>query len=264
MALIQLQYVTVKAFSTALGFNIHLSENQIQSALEKAHMASDGYYSLKHAEQWNTTFEFPQSAIDDDTKLWHQCSKDLATLYRTKQSALSSNRLSVRRVLQAFGPRGKMLHSDFMILMDFAPNEITPIVAEDFMQSNSPPPLRARYLTLKHTINCLLYKQHTEQMVLLLITSDAASIPGMHFSLQHQADSKGKPEGRVIVDLSGQHDAAYTPLNGTPSSKPALRSLTAATWGEIKHPTVDQLVLMVLTAADIHGWQNLILWKKDL
>ena len=149
-----------------------------------------------------------------------------------------------------------MLHSDFMILMDFAPNEITPIVAEDFMQSNSPPPLRARYLTLKHTINCLLYKQHTEQMVLLLRTSDAASIPGLHFSLQHQADSKGKPEGRVIVDLSGQHDAAYTPL--------ALRSLIAATWGEIKHPTVDQLVLMVLTAADIHGWQNLILWKKDL
>ena len=80
VALIQLQYVTVKAFSTALGLNIHLSENQVQSALEQAHMASDGYYSLKHAEQWNTTFEFPQSAIDADTELWHRCSKDLATL----------------------------------------------------------------------------------------------------------------------------------------------------------------------------------------
>ena len=267
-ALIQLQYVKVKEFSTALGLNIHLSENQIQSALEQAHIASDGYYSLKHAEQWNTSFEFPQSAIDADTELWHRCSNDLATLCRTKQSALSSNRLSVRRVLQAFGPRGTkyptMLHSDFMILMDFAANGITPIVAEDFVPSNNPPPLRARYLTLKHTINCLLYKQHTEQTVLLLRTSDAASIPGIHFSPQHQADSKGKPEGRVIGDLSGQHDAAYTPLNGTPSSKPALRDLIAATWGEIKHPTVDQLVLMVLTAADIHGWQNLILWKKDL
>jgi hypothetical protein len=57
---------------------------------------------------------------------------------------------------------------------------------------------------------------------------------------------------------------SYTPLNGTASSKFALRSLISATWGEIKHPTVDQLVLMVLTAADIHGWSNLMLWKKDL
>jgi len=43
----------------------------------------------------------------------------------------------------------------------------------------------------------------------------------------------------------------------------ALR-LRSNHWGEIHHPTVDQLVKMVLTAADIHGWNNIILWKKDL
>jgi hypothetical protein len=84
------------------------------------------------------------------------------------------------------------------------------------------------------------------------------------WSPQHQADSKGKPEGRVIGDLSGQHDAAYTPLNGTSASKDALRQVIADSWGEIKHPTIVQLVRMVLTAADIHGWDNIILWKKDL
>ena len=68
----------------------------------------------------------------------------------------------------------------------------------------------------------------------------------------------------MIGDLSGQHDPAYTPLNGTALSKNALRDTIAAQWGEIKHPTVIQLVLMVLTAADIHGWNNLVLWKKDL
>ena len=47
----------------------------------------------------------------------------------------------------------------------------------------------------------------------LLDTEKAKKIQGIHFSAQHQADSKGKQEGRVIGDLSGQHDPAYTPLN---------------------------------------------------
>ena len=86
------------------------------------------------------------------------------------------------------------------------------------------------------------------------------TVDGVHFSPQHNADSKGKPEGRVIGDLSGQHD----PLNGTPQSKDALRDVIATTWGEIHHPTIIQLVLMILHAADTHGWTALVLWKKDL
>lgn len=203
------------------------------SALEQAHIAYDEYYNLKHAEQWNTTFEFPQSTVDADTQLWHRSSNDLAVMCRAKQSTLTHNRLSVQRVLNAFGPSGKkyptMLHSDFMIPLDFAANGITPMVAQDFVPSGYSPPLCARYLTLKHTINFFLYKQNTEQTVLLLRTSDAATVPNIHFSPQHQADSKGKPEGRVIGDLLRQHDPAYTPLNGTAASKPALRLLISST-----------------------------------
>lgn len=257
------------AFIKALGLQLKITAVQIRTALEEAHKAADGHYTLKHAEQWNTDFEFPQSAIDADTKLWIECSNDLTVMCKVKQAKLAHNRISVQRVLQAFGTLGNkyptMLHSDFMILMDFAANGITPLIAEDFQpQSTNKPPLRARYLTLKHTVNFLLYKQHTEGTVLLLKTPDSDKIKDIHYSPQHQADSKGKQEGRVIGDLSGQHDVRYTPLNGTASSKPALRHLIESTWGEIKHPTVDQLVLMVLTAADIHGWNNLTLWKKDL
>ena len=269
LELIQEQYCAVQEFGKALGLDLQISADRIRKVLEDAHRASEGYYTLKHAEQWNTDFEFPQDAIDADEALWHQCSHDLTAICKVKQARLAHNRLSVRRVLQAFGPLGtkypKMLHSDFMILMDFAANGITPLFADDFVpQSSNQPPLRARYLTLKHTVNFLLYKQHVDGTVLLLSRANAETIPGIHLSPQHQADSKGKQEGRVIGDLSGQHDPSYTPLNGTAFSKSALRSLILATWGEIKHPTVDQLVLMVLTAADIHGWSNLMLWKKDL
>jgi hypothetical protein len=56
----------------------------------------------------------------------------------------------------------------------------------------------------------------------------------------------------------------HTPLNGTSDSKDTLRKVIATTWREIRHPTKVQLVLMILTAADVHGWNELILWKKDL
>jgi hypothetical protein len=171
--LINQQHSVVTNFSKALGLDVHITADQIRNVLEDAHRASEGYYTLKHAEQWNTDFEFPQAAIDADEALWHQCSQDLTAVCKVKQARLAHNRLSVRRVLQAFGPLGskypKMLHSDFMILMDFAANGITPLFAADFVpQASNPPPLRKRYLTLKHTVNCLLYKQHVDGTVLLL------------------------------------------------------------------------------------------------
>jgi hypothetical protein len=98
--------------------------------------------------------------------------------------------------------------------------------------------------------------------MIFLTLQDAQSIPGIHFSPQHHTDSKGKQEGRVIGDLSGQLDPSYTPLNGSAHDKAALRDTIKAQWGEIKNPTVDQLVVMELTLADTHGWDNIVLWKK--
>jgi hypothetical protein len=139
-----------------------------------------------------------------------------------------------------------MLNSDFVTLTEFARYGITPPAAPDFVpESVNIPPLRERYLKVRHTVNYLLYQQYLAKTMIILDTNVARTIPGIHFSPQHQADSKGKPEGRVIGDLSGQHDAAYTPLNGTSASKDALRQVIADKWGEIKHPTIVQLVRMV-------------------
>ena len=108
---------------------------------------------------------------------------------------------------------------------------------KDFVsQATNLPPLRQRYLTFKHTVNSLLFKQWGDGTMALLDTEKAKQIKGIHFSAQHQADSKGKQEGRVIGDLSGQHDPAYTPLNGTSDSKDALPRDIAEAWGDIKHP----------------------------
>ena len=169
--LISVQLAAVLAFSGALAIHGQLTALQLRSALEQAHIASDGYYSQNHAELWNTDFEFPPDAIIADAQLWIDCGRDLTYMCKTKQHRLAPNRLSVEHVLQVSDDAKypTMLHSDFLIILDFAAHGITPILADDFKaQAQNEPPLRARYLTLKHTVNCLLYKQHVEGTVLFI------------------------------------------------------------------------------------------------
>ena len=76
------------------------------NALQQARIASDGYYNVTHAQQWNTTFEFPPEAIAVNVALLESCGNDFALMCRAKQSKLALNRLSVRRVIKTFGPQG--------------------------------------------------------------------------------------------------------------------------------------------------------------
>ena len=185
---------------------------------------------------------------------------------RYKQDKLASNRLSVERIIDLFGEDGRKLpgvaQEDVQILLDFAQNGISPPVTEP--EKHNIAPLRERYIKLQHTINKLLYKLYKDGTMIFLKKHEAIQIPGIHFTPQHHADSKGKPEGRIIGDLSGQHDANFTPLNGSAHDKDRLRNIIEHKWGAIKHPAVDMIVKMVLTSADLHGWDNIILWKKDL
>ena len=186
-----------------------------------------------------------------------------------KQSKLVHNRLSTERIFSIFGLTGTKIPGlsllDFNTLIEFTTYGITPIVSPSFKaDAVNVASLRDRYIKLQHTINKLLYKLYSDGTMILLRREYAMRINGLHLSPQHHADSKGKPEGRIIGDLSGQHDPEFTPLNGSAHDKDRLRAAIALKWGEIKHPTVDQLVNMVLTAADIHGWDKIILRKKDL
>lgn len=66
--------------------------------------------------------------------------------------------------------------------------------------------------------------------MIFLQLSEALGIPGIHFSPQHHADSKRKPEGRIIGDLSDHHDAKLTPINGSAPEKEELRKAIQLKW----------------------------------
>ena len=70
----------------------------------------------------------------------------------------------------------------------------------------------SRYIKLHHTINKLLNKLYNDGTMIFLRHDEALKIPGLHLSPQHH---KGKPKGRIIGDLSGEHDPSFTSLNGS-------------------------------------------------
>ena len=91
----------------------------------------------------------------------------------------------------------------------------------------------------------------------------ARTVKGIHFAPQHWTPKKGKRQGRPIGDEANREDGI--PINGkTTQGKEAIRAQLREEWGEIHHPTVDELVNMVLSLADEHGWENIVLWKLDL
>ena len=262
-------YHQVSQFIQGLSLNFGLTTNDILCALQDAHRASDEYYTMRHAQAWNTDFEIPTESIEADSALFKLCNYNFTEVCRRKQALLAHNRISKDRIVAIFGPNGERIPGvdakDIQILMEFAVNGITPPTSPSFKpESHDVAPLRDRYIKLHHTINKLLYKLYQDGMMVFLTDHDAKRIPGIHLSPQHHADSKGKPEGRIIGDLSGQHSENFTPLNGSALDKDLLRDNIKLQWGEIHHPTVDLLVKMVLTAADKYGWDNIILWKKDL
>ena len=257
------------AFVNALQLNYGLTSDDILVALQSAHRAADEYYTIRHAMDWDTSFVIPAIALEADSTLFRECHYNFSQMCRYKQQKLAHNRLSVARIIDIFGSEGHKVPgvdpADVQILLQFAQHGITPPVAENFRpESINVAPLRDRYIKLQHTINKLLYKLYQDGTMIFLKHHEALRIPGIHLSPQHHADTKGKPEGRIIGDLSGQHDDTFTPLNGSAKDKDKLREAIEQQWGAIKHPTVDMLVKMVLTSADLHGWDNIILWKKDL
>jgi hypothetical protein len=117
-------HMLVAKTKATLGIIGQMSEADILSALQQAHIASDEYYTMAHAAAWNTTFVFPPDAIAADRMLWDQYGHDFTLMCKTKQDKLAGNRLSADRVRDIFGEDGMKIPG--MILSDFTTNDTLP------------------------------------------------------------------------------------------------------------------------------------------
>ena len=72
-----------------------------------------------------------------------------------------------------------------------------------------------------------------EQGLAILLSYESAIryVPRLHFSKAHWTPKRGEPSGRPLEDL--------TFVEGTPLNTPAH-------YGEIIHPTIDQIAIMIM------------------
>jgi len=106
-------------------------------------------------------------------------------------------------------------------------------------------------------VNKILYDLHQDGYILIFPSNVASSIPGIHYSSTHWAPKAGKPQGRQLGDPSNV-------LDGSALNSDVVKTLVNEKWGEIHHPTLDDLVLMISRLSDQYGKANIVLWKMDL
>ena len=165
--IVQASLQQAQLFINGLNLSLGLTSSDILRALQEAHKAADEYYTMRHAEAWNTDFIIPQEAIDADSALFQECGHDFSEMCRRKQSLLAANRISKDRIVAIFGSQGERIPGvdarDVQILINFAVYGITPPTSESFKaEAHDVAPLRDRYIKLNHTINKLLYKLYQD------------------------------------------------------------------------------------------------------
>ena len=106
-------------------------------------------------------------------------------------------------------------------------------------------------------VNKILHEMYEKGGTILLIpTAVAVGIEGIHFSSQHWTTKKEKACGRSLGDASNDpHGNSLNDVEGQVQN--AVRSL----WGEVVHPTLNDISLMILRIADKYGWESIVLWK---
>ncbi len=243
-----------------------LTEQLVFTILKEAMASSATTFCSRAAQTWADGFTFPKEARENDANLLRQCDGDFTALCAAKRALSASGRLSEDRVRTSVRRSALTDRKDFGRLIDIA-RGVHIDTSPTFVPSGgiNRPKMRAKYTKeVPNAVNKLLYLQWLKSTVLLIPTVLAILIMGIHFSYQHWTEKAGKAAGRNLGDTSNGERGKHTLNGNNPDEKERVRQLMIDRWGRITHPTLQDLVQMVLEAADLHGWDNIELWKMDL
>jgi len=240
------------------------SEEEVRSVVEEAYRTADGNYGEEAAEAWGADFEWPEDVRVRDDGLAERCGFNLEAMAKAQHAERAAERLSedrIRRLVPGDDPdRGRLLS---------LAQGMTVLTADSFAPTGRPQKMRGLYKRVKNAVNKVLVETWREGLAFIVTKEAAAKIAEVSGPLQYNtvswAPKKDKPQGRNICDSSD--DSTGNALN----SEEAARKLEAM-YGEIEHPTLEDLVTMVNEYADEmkaklgneFRWEDLRLWKGDL
>jgi len=231
-----------------------LREEDIATLRETLRRAEAEVFGPLDALEWAGGFQFPPEVWTRDAAELRDCGGDLADLVRIRQERTRGGRLSEERITRVV----PTTDPDFDRLKDLA-DGIRIFVTDGFVPNGEGhrPPLRAKYVEVSAAVNKLMYELYQAGVVVLLPTEIAGGLKGVHFSSTHWTTKRGKKKGRPIGDCSNNKV-------GDNLNSPLLEDRIREFWGPVEHPTLRDLVEMILSEVDRWGWDDLVLWKTDL
>jgi hypothetical protein len=239
-----------------------LLSGKIRNLLSEAWQLSSVTFNIDDAVKWADGFRFPKDVCDRDSKDLQKYGS-IQNLCDARHQTVQQKKLNLKRVedtvtqLRASSFNASQDKERAKQIAEFGMSIPT---ARGFKPCNTPPPLRNKYLRVQSAVNKIIFSMYEKgHTVLLLPTAEAKKIPGIHFSATHWTTKKNKSSGRILGDQS--NDPNNNNLN---DSDKEAQSEVKKMWGNILHPTLQDLAVMINNQAQRHGWSNIMLWKMDL
>ena len=225
--------------------------NRIQLIIKVAFYVCNLVFGEKEALEWADDFHFPVDLGFRDQQALEKFGGDLAAFVKEKHKLQASDRLSLQRI-KTLGYEDEDVER-LKSLVDGM--EI--VVGNSFKPNGNPPTLRAKYKRVAPAFNKMIMELYDSGSVLIIPTSTALLVPGVHFSSAHWTIKSGKKKGRNIGDCSNSSE-------GFSLNSKEVQELVRLKWGEISHPGIEDLVLMIIRQLDKVGIDELVLYKMDL
>lgn len=226
-------------------------------------MAVSGWnYDDKAAKEWGNGFRLPKDVGARDMSLFTCHHHDIEKAVTALRQTTRHDRLSHSRVSNCV----PVDDPDYERIVELATVGIRVHTSIDFQPNRSPPKLRQLYVQTSGAVDRMLYELHQDNLLFILplwyVRLHLSS--SIHFSPLHWAKKSGKPCGRPIFDAS---DDKYGALNSEDATSQAEEH-----YGAIHHPTITDIILMILDFQEsmqhqfltLFDQSQLILFKHDL
>ena len=243
----------VEEWLKKLGYK-DIKRKKLIAIIEEAWVTTRGVTGVEAAKLHGRDFVWPVNILQRDMLRLQQTGGYLPSCVQQVQAERLEKRLNTRRVIEQV-PHDDV---DFETIFELAHDGLRVDVSDNFKPTNKPPALRKLYKEVAGAVNMAVVKLWEKELVLLLPTSYVEeSGLVLHYSAAHWATKFEAVGGRYILDTSDEKSGCA--LN-TPSATERIKMH----YGEIRHPTIDDFVSLILQAIDEWGGDKLIMFKGDL
>ena len=227
------------------------SKEEITHLVHEAETAYKALLTDEAAIEQADNFTFPPDVTNHDMDIFEREGRDFDKLVQARNTELANDRLNEHTIRRLVDP----LDEDIDRLIAISKG-VPVLVDPAFTPNETPPPLRQRYLHLQAPMNKEVYKRYRQGKTIILPTSMLPHIPRAHFSSLHV---KMEPEKlRLLADSSN------APADTHPLNSDSVHEQATARYGPIKHPTIEDMILMLDSFLQAHPNEEVELYKVDL